>query len=391
MVRRCDASTIRAKALLPGGALQLDAYLTRVGVFVYRLADGSVRRELRHPDEVFSAESLASLAHAPLTDLHPDQPVDPDTWAESAVGHVAPDVRPEGVYVAASVVVPHGPTLRQLDTGERKELSCGYTADLEMTAGIWEGEAFDAIQRNIRYNHVALGPPGWGRAGPNVAVRTDSQDGILEEREQGKRMAKITIDSAQHEVPDAVASHLDKLQGRADATDKALAQVKADLAKAQDPKAIQDRVKARMDLVKTAHKVAKLKGVTFDEAKAADVPDSDFEVAIIKMIDPTFDPAGKTPDYIKGAFQIVVKGLVEAAGSSLAPTETPPVDGQQPPNQPPAPPAPGPYDSIFAARGDAPPPKGKEAPAPVSAVKARADMLDANRSAHTGKLAFSKD
>lgn len=36
------------------------------------------------------------------------------------------------------------------------------------------GEHYDAIQRNIVVNHIALGPKGWGRAGPEVAVKTDS-------------------------------------------------------------------------------------------------------------------------------------------------------------------------------------------------------------------------
>jgi hypothetical protein len=36
------------------------------------------------------------------------------------------------------------------------------------------GEAYDAIQRDIIVNHVAIGPKGWGRAGPDCAIRTDS-------------------------------------------------------------------------------------------------------------------------------------------------------------------------------------------------------------------------
>ena len=34
--------------------------LTRVGIFEYRRPDGSIRRELRLPEEVFAPESLAS-------------------------------------------------------------------------------------------------------------------------------------------------------------------------------------------------------------------------------------------------------------------------------------------------------------------------------------------
>ncbi|MCX7015414.1 MAG: alpha/beta hydrolase fold domain-containing protein, partial [Candidatus Sumerlaeota bacterium] len=42
-------------------------------------------------------------------------------------------------------------------------LSCGYTCDLEHTPGNWMGIKYDAIQRNIRYNHMAVVKAG--RAG----------------------------------------------------------------------------------------------------------------------------------------------------------------------------------------------------------------------------------
>ena len=49
-----------------------------------------------------------------------------------------------------------------------KELSAGYFHDLEWKPGIWNGEAYDAIQRNIRANHLASVRSG--RMGPEVAV-----------------------------------------------------------------------------------------------------------------------------------------------------------------------------------------------------------------------------
>ena len=36
-----------------------------------------------------------------------------------------------------------------------------------------DGTPYDRVQRNIRYNHVALGPRGWGRMGPRVRLRVD--------------------------------------------------------------------------------------------------------------------------------------------------------------------------------------------------------------------------
>jgi len=67
---RFDAGTLKRDAV---GALRFDARLTRTGVFAYRMPDGSVRRELRHPDHVFKPDSLKSLALATLTLRHPQE------------------------------------------------------------------------------------------------------------------------------------------------------------------------------------------------------------------------------------------------------------------------------------------------------------------------------
>lgn len=49
-----------------------------------------------------------------------------------------------------------------------KELSCGYRCRYELSSGVWNGEQYDAIQRDIRGNHLALVDEG--RMGPDVAV-----------------------------------------------------------------------------------------------------------------------------------------------------------------------------------------------------------------------------
>jgi hypothetical protein len=38
-------------------------------------------------------------------------------------------------------------------------------------AGVFDGVPYRAVQRNIRFNHLALGPQGWGRAGADVRLR----------------------------------------------------------------------------------------------------------------------------------------------------------------------------------------------------------------------------
>lgn len=157
----------------PQGGLIARANFTRTGVFKYTQPDGTIRRELRHPDEVFAKESLDTLAHAPLTIDHPDR-VTPDNYREVTYGHAGHAPHRAGKFVQGDLLVQDADAIKKADTGKLQELSCGYECQLDPTPGEYEGEPYDAVQRNIRYNHVALGPPGWGRAGPEVRLHLDS-------------------------------------------------------------------------------------------------------------------------------------------------------------------------------------------------------------------------
>ena len=59
-------------------------------------------------------------------------------------------------------------TLAALIQAGKRELSAGYRCIYDMTAGVWNGQSYDAVQRKIRGNHLAL--VNEGRMGPDVAV-----------------------------------------------------------------------------------------------------------------------------------------------------------------------------------------------------------------------------
>lgn len=176
LAQRFDFATVKNRPQrTPQGFLRIDANVTRTGVLIYRQPDGSEFRELRLPEEVFNADSLASLADAPVTDLHPKQGlVTPSNSTELSRGHVAGQAVREDSFVAAKIVVVDEALIKAVERGDRREVSCGYTCRLDATPGVYEGQPYDAIQRNIVYNHVALGPKGWGRAGGEVALKMDS-------------------------------------------------------------------------------------------------------------------------------------------------------------------------------------------------------------------------
>lgn len=173
---RMDLSRFDGVEPSPGGGLRIPAVVTRVGVLEYEDAEGNRWGELRPEEEVFAEDSLATLRGAPLTDLHPAYLVTPETWKRVAIGHVGDDVRRDGNFVVASVIVQDGLAVERVQAGERREVSCGYECDLDETPGEHDGVAYQRIQRKIRYNHIGLGPEGWGRAGADVSLRLDGAD-----------------------------------------------------------------------------------------------------------------------------------------------------------------------------------------------------------------------
>ena len=167
----------------PEGFLRLPARVTRTGIFIYRKADGSLVKELRPSDEVFNADSLASLLGKPLTNNHPTEGrVDTQNATQHTVGFTSDSVQEDGKFVKLFLNIIDEDTIKAIQSG-KQELSCGYTCQVDPTAGEFEGERFDSVQRHIRYNHVAL--VHRGRAGSEVKLALDSDDAVLEDRIRG--------------------------------------------------------------------------------------------------------------------------------------------------------------------------------------------------------------
>lgn len=173
-VERLDLSSgeLAATGHTQAGGLVVKAKFTRTGVFDYAMPDGSTRRELRPADEVLSPEALATFPHATVTIGHPGR-VTTANWKEHAVGHVA-DVARDGEFAAGHLLLQDGDTIADAKAGKLRELSCGYSCDIDPTPGEHQGEPYDVVQRNHRINHVGMGPKGWGRMGPEVRMHLDS-------------------------------------------------------------------------------------------------------------------------------------------------------------------------------------------------------------------------
>ncbi len=128
-------------------------------------------RLLRDPKELEkAANSFNSLPvleeHVPTSaDAHP---------RELTVGSTMDNARFESPYLTVGMVIFDGPAISRIQSGDQKELSCGYAYDADMTPGTHEGQPYDGRMVNIRGNHIALVTKG--RAGPDVLVHDSSTD-----------------------------------------------------------------------------------------------------------------------------------------------------------------------------------------------------------------------
>jgi uncharacterized protein len=174
-VSRWDIGPLGKAEELENGYLRAEGYLTRTGVFEYPQPDGSVQRELRLPDEVFHVDSMKSFEQLPVTDTHPPQMLDANNTRSYARGNVGSDVQRDGDFVRAPFLITDAQLIKKMKGGVR-EVSNGYTCELENSPGVWEGQSYDVIQRSIRGNHVAIVDEG--RAGEGAVVRLDSKGAV---------------------------------------------------------------------------------------------------------------------------------------------------------------------------------------------------------------------
>jgi hypothetical protein len=274
----------------------------RTGILEYRNVDGSIRREYRPPEEAFNADSLASIRGKPITLGHHGLVSSANYRETKPVGTVISDGRQDGNNIRADVVI------YSLDTDDR-ELSCGYQTELEETPGVTEdGQHYDAIQRNIVYNHLAIVPRG--RAG-NARLNMDGEQ-ILES-EVDKMSKKIKLDNGiEYDVPAEVEVAFGAMIAKADEQKKELDAMTAkfDSATAEIEKLKQDAVKAEADFkakfdeaVKTTielRTIAQKHGIE----KADEMSNDEIKKAVVAKVHPKLSLDGKSAEYIEVAFDL---------------------------------------------------------------------------------------
>lgn len=333
----------------PTGGIRIPARVSRAGVLVYQRADGTVVREYRPESEAFSARSLKSLADAVVTVGHPPTSlVTPETAKRYSVGHVRGDGRrEENRFVGADLAVLDKGAIDDIGADKLVDLSSGYTCVLEATPGTTpEGERYDAIQRDVLYNHVALLPAGAGRAGPDVSLRFDglevrldapapttpqARNDAMNEVINGKSyvvgsaewaaahaLRLKRLDELEAEQPsmktklDELSKKRDEMQKSLDEANATIEQLKKDIGEATDETKMDARAADRAALIADVRLVIgaqeKLDGKSSDEMRRAAVTKLDGAAALVGADGKALPPAD-----VKLVFDASIRRLKAAA------------------------------------------------------------------------------
>ena len=320
------------------GFLIADAYTVRTGIQKYAgyevgRPDLLVVNVYRPEAEVFSRDSLQSITHSPVTLDHPIQPVTSENWKDLAVGEVSTDVLRDGERLKVPLILKDKAAIDAVEKGKR-QLSAGYSCQLDWEEGTApDGTAYQAVQRNIRFNHVAV--VSRGRAGSDFRIG-DSADNWgaspITKDSETMQLRTIVVDGISIQVTDQGAEAIQKLNKQiADhvsaaleastnhtkaiaAKDEEIGGLKAQLKQAQDAASNIDALIAdRMGLVDVASKMIK-------DFKPEGLTNLDIKKEVVK--------AALGDEALKDASEAEITGMFKAvtkdAGKSQQTTDSKP-------------------------------------------------------------------
>lgn len=227
-----DSVALSGARVTRDGYLVADARIARTGIQEYRGAEVgrpemATARIYRPEAEVFSSDALASFAHRPVTNDHPPEAVGARNWKDYAVGMTADQVARDGGYVRVPFTLMDATAIDAVNAGKR-ELSCGYECTLDWTPGqTADGAPYDAVQRQIRGNHLALVDKA--RAGPEC--RIGDQSATASPKGSEMSTVKVTVDGFTFDASEQAAQAISKLTTKVADTEKTLADAQAASAK----------------------------------------------------------------------------------------------------------------------------------------------------------------
>ncbi len=161
-------------------------------------------RLLRDPEELRKA--APTFNNKPILNQHIGVSVI-DPPKDAIIGSTGESASFDGTYLKNSMVIWDVDSIMGIETERQKENSSSYRWRLDLTPGVYEGEAYDGVMRDIVCNHVAIVPSG--RAGPDVFVYDSKPTGSILMTLKEKLMAVIKPYLANDEKPEDVEKKVD--------------------------------------------------------------------------------------------------------------------------------------------------------------------------------------
>lgn len=331
-----DAVTVAGTRRTGDGYLIAEARAVRTGIQLYAghevgKPDLATVRVYRAADQVFAQDSLQSFSHAPITIDHPDEEVTAENWKALSVGEVSTAAKQDGQWVMLPLILKDAAAITAMVSGKR-ELSAGYVCELDWTPGhTADGEAYDAQQRSIKINHLALvdraragsqariGDAGnWGAAPISTtdkeivtmsdALRTVVVDGLsVQTTDQGAQaITKLLADlaSSAAKFTDAQNDHAKALAAKDADLAKKDAEIDGLKAKILSDADLDEKVAARSDLISKAKAIAK-------DVKTDGLSDAAIRRATVAAKLGDAAVADKADAYIDARFDILVEDVAK--------------------------------------------------------------------------------
>lgn len=311
-----DTVEIKDARTTADGYLVADVRVARTGIQVYRgvevdpdntagLRDRAAVAVYRPPEAVFDARAMATYAHRPVTIDHPSKPVTSATWRDVAVGQTGGEVTRDGDFIRVPLVLMDAAAIEAAAAGKR-QLSMGYSAEMVFGDGVTpDGQKYQAIQTNLRMNHVAL----------CRAARGGSELSIGDGGNKNMPTRTILVDEVPVELTDqsaaVVTKAMDRLREQLKAAETALAD---SLASQSSTKAEHDRAMAAKDAEIAELKKTRIQGAALDALVAS----RSALVSKAKSLVTDVETVGKTDADIRRAVVATVRGADAINGKSDA-------------------------------------------------------------------------
>jgi hypothetical protein len=250
------------------------ARVARTGIQTYRgyevgRPDLDMVRVYRAPEEVFASDTLRSFAWRTVTNDHPPEEVNADNWKKYAVGITGGDIDArDGRFVSVPLILMDAATIRDYESGKKRQLSMGYQSKLIWGDGVSpEGDAYHARQTAIVNNHLALVTTARGGAelsldkGDETMPKILTLDGlsvtINDERDAAiitRHIEKLTTDAAAATQKLAtVETQIGTLTGTVAARDGEIVALKQQVESGKlTPQVLDAKVHERMDVINKA-------------------------------------------------------------------------------------------------------------------------------------------